>query len=89
VPERSLPRNAETMLTALPAGGTVLAVVRADGAELERDWYGPLLAALRDGRIGMLSLALPGRSSLLEVETVRADLRRFWRTRKPLEVFFA
>jgi hypothetical protein len=37
----------------------------------------------------MLSLYLGGERSLLEVETVRSDLRYFWRTRKPLESYLA
>ena len=57
----------------------------ASAAALERDWFAPLLAALRHGRIGMLTPA-PARAAdtLLEVETARSDLRRFWRRRKPL-----
>jgi hypothetical protein len=54
---------------------------------LERDWFLPLLAALKSGRIGMLTLHLCGADSLLEVETVRSDLRYFWRRRKPLSAY--
>jgi hypothetical protein len=50
---------------------------------LERDWFAPLAAALRAGRIGMLSLHVP--DSAAAFETVRGDLRRFWRRRKALE----
>lgn len=88
VPERRLSGGAETMLSALPAEGTALIVLDPPGsAELERDWFGPLLAALEGGRIGMLSLALGGTDSFLEVETVRSDLRYFWRARKPLRSY--
>lgn len=89
IPERPLPRNAQSMLASLPAQGTALIVPDARGAELDRDWCGPLLDALREGRIGMLSLNLSARTSLLEVETVRSDLRCFWRTRKPLQAWLA
>jgi hypothetical protein len=89
IPERPLPRNAEAMLAALPAEGKALAVLDSGCANLERDWCEPLLAALRDRRVGMLSLHLSGRTSLLEVETVRSDLRYFWRTRKPLQSWLA
>lgn len=51
---------------------------------IERDWIGPLAHALRRGRIGMLSLHLPGAGRSLGVETTSADLRRFWRRVKPL-----
>ncbi|HUL91454.1 MAG TPA: regulator [Burkholderiales bacterium] len=79
-----------TALAALPDEGKALIVVDAPRSPaLERDWFGPLLAALQGGRIGMLSLYLAGEDSLLEVETVRSDLRCFWRTRKPLHSYLA
>ena len=90
IPGRRLSGNAETVLSALPAEGTALiALDPARSAALERDWFGPLLAALEGGRIGMLSLSLGGADSFLEVETVRSDLRYFWRTRKPLQSYLA
>jgi hypothetical protein len=46
---------------------------------LERDWFAPLLAALRAGRIGMVTLHVPDAREALSVETIRGDLRRFWR----------
>ena len=63
------------------------AQLRERRAAIERDWFGPLLAALKSGRIGMLTLQLCGVDSLLEVETVRSDLRYFWRRRKPLSAY--
>ena len=89
IPERPLPRDGEAMLSGLPAEGVVLAVLDAQPAELEGDWFEPLLAALREGRIDMLSLCFSGRSALLEVETVRSDLRHFWRARKPLQAWLS
>lgn len=77
-----------TTLSALPDEGKALIVVDAPpSAALESEWFAPLLAALEDGRIGMLSLTLGGADSLLEVETVRSDLRYFWRARKPLRSY--
>lgn len=66
-------------------------------ARIERDWLAPLLAALRGGRIGMLTLALPGHDADaggvevpgVEVEIVRGDLRRFWRRARPLTHYLA
>lgn len=58
-------------------------------ASLERDWFAPLLNALRRGRIGMVTLFLGGHASLLQVETARADLRYFWRRPKPLAAYQA
>jgi hypothetical protein len=90
VPERRLPRSVGTMLSEFPGKGTALVVLDSQRrAVLERDWFEPLLAALKDARIGMLSLYLAGRDSLLEVETVRTDLRYLWRTRKRLESYLA
>ncbi len=89
IAERPLPRNAVALRAALPERGVALVVLDGRGANLERDWFEPLLASLRSAEIGMLSLHLSGRASLLEVETVRSDLRYFWRTRKPVRTWFA
>jgi hypothetical protein len=93
-----LPASAQAWLEALPREGRHLAVLdelrvphalsqEAEHAEclasLESRWFAPLLAALRRGRIGMVSLHLPDRGDAFE--TVRGDLRRFWRRPRPLE----
>jgi len=49
---------------------------------LDRDWFAPLLAALKGGRIGMVTVDVP--EAAVSFETVRGDLRRFWRRRRPL-----
>lgn len=54
-------------------------------ARLEQAWLIPLLAALRNGRIGMLTLYLAGEEQLLRVEATRSDLRYFWRRSRPIE----
>jgi len=95
IPVRPLPKDAGSVLAALGDEGLALVVLdapregqlRERRAALERDWFGPLLAALRSGRIGMLTLQLCGADSLIEVETVRSDLRYFWRRRKPLSAY--
>jgi hypothetical protein len=94
IPVRALSKDASAMLAAAQDEGVALVVLdpprsatghaRGHRAALERDWFGPLLEALRCGRIGMLTLSLPGADSLLEVETVRSDLRYFWRLKRPL-----
>jgi hypothetical protein len=53
-------------------------------AALERHWFAPLAAALRGGRIGMLTLHAVGAGGALQAETTRQDLRYFWRRPKPL-----
>lgn len=54
-------------------------------ATLEAHWFAPLLEALRAGRIGMVTVRAP--DSGLSYETVRGDLRRFWRRIRPLSEF--
>jgi len=95
IPALALPKDARSALAALGDEGCVLAVpdapretqLRERRAALERDWFLPLLAALKSGRIGMLTLHLAGENRLLQVETVRSDLRYFWRLRKPLSTY--
>ena len=95
IPARALPKDADSVLAALEDEGLALVVLdapreaqlRERRTALERDWFLPLLAALKSGRIGMLTLHLCGADSLLEVETVRSDLRYFWRRRKPLSAY--
>jgi hypothetical protein len=87
---RSLPRSGAEWLERLPEDGRHLALldtVRIQPAleQLEHDWFAPLLAALRAGRIGMVSLHVPDGAEALSFETIRADLRRFWRMAKPIE----
>ncbi len=53
--------------------------------ELEEHWLAPLLAALKAGRVGMLTIHVP--EAAASFETVRADLRRFWRRRRPLATY--
>ena len=87
-----LPASAAAWLERLPENGRHLAVLDAlrapaaleqqaeheEGVEaLERLWFAPLLAGLRDGRIGMVTVRVPAPGA--SFETVRADLRRFWR----------
>ncbi|HKY01591.1 MAG TPA: regulator, partial [Burkholderiales bacterium] len=55
--------------------------------QLERHWFAPALAALRDGRIGMLSIHSMGAGASFSVETTRQDLRYFWRRPKALNTY--
>ena len=95
---RALPRSGGEWLDRLPDDGRHLAVIdrlrapRALGedvqqiqARLERDWFAPLLAGLRAGRVGMVSLHVPDGAHALSFETIRGDLRRFWRLPKAIE----
>jgi hypothetical protein len=85
---RPLPGSAQEWVDALPPDGRHLAVLdarQAPLAELERDWFAPLLAALRAGRAGMLTLHALDGTEEVSFETIRGDLRRFWRIKKPIE----
>jgi hypothetical protein len=50
-------------------------------AALEKDWFEPLLAALRASRVGMVTVQVPDGGAAFE--TIRGDLRRFWRRPRP------
>jgi hypothetical protein len=73
----SPPRTAHAWLAEMPEDGHHLVVLEATHETLEADWFAPLLAALKSGRIGLLSLHAPDAG--LTFEIARADLRRFWR----------
>ena len=79
---RTPPAGAGEWLAELPADGRHLAAFDALHESLDADWFAPLLVALRRGRIGMLTLHVPDAGCAFE--TVRSDLRRFWRRPRPL-----
>lgn len=99
---RVLPSDANAWLDRLPGEGRQLAVLdalvlplalsdidawRARTAELETRWFAPLLAALRAGRVGMVTVLVPDGKELRAFESTRNDLRHFWRRPKPLATF--
>ena len=53
--------------------------------EVERNWFAPLLAALKAGRIDMLTIHVP--EAAASFETARGDLRRFWRRPRSLAAY--
>jgi hypothetical protein len=52
---------------------------------LESNWFAPLLAALKAGRVGMLTIHVP--EAAASFEAARGDLRRFWRRPRPLAAY--
>jgi hypothetical protein len=99
---RPLPAAAAAFLDRAPEDGrhlivldalrVPLALSQADAcaerlAALERDWFAPLLAALRAQRIGMLTLHVPDAARSVACETIRGDLRRFWKRPRALEAY--
>jgi hypothetical protein len=100
VRHRALPASGAAWLERMPEEGRHLVVLDAlraplalseaadyqeELARLERDWFAPLLAALRDGRVGMVTIHVPDAGECAAYETIRGDLRRFWRRPKSLE----
>jgi hypothetical protein len=100
VRHRTLPASAAAWLDRAPEEGRHLVMLEALRAplaleqtagyrealaRLERDWFAPLLDALRDGRIGMVTIHVPDAAESLAYETIRGDLRRFWRRPRSLE----
>ena len=98
---RTLPEGAEGWLQDAPMDGRHLALLdalraplalgqSAEYAEcidaLEKRWFEPLLAALRAGRVGMVTLHVPD-SLGASFETIRGDLRRFWRRPRAREKY--
>jgi hypothetical protein len=81
----ALPAGADAWLEHAATDGRHLVILDPAVETLERDWFAPLAAALRAGRVGMLSLHDPGAGFC--VETVRGDLLRFWRRPKALESY--
>jgi hypothetical protein len=73
----------DSMRAALALGGADSHVERLTA--LESRWFAPLLEALRGDRIGMVTVQVP--DSGHEHETVRSDLRRFWRRARPLAAY--
>ncbi|HLX79185.1 MAG TPA: hypothetical protein VKS43_01240 [Burkholderiales bacterium] len=52
---------------------------------LEEKWFAPLLAALKSGRLGMLTLHVPDAGA--SFEATRGDLRHFWRRPRSLNSY--
>jgi hypothetical protein len=97
---RTLPATGAAWLERMPEEGRHLVVLDALRAplalaeiadyhealaRLERDWFAPLLAALRDTRVGMVTIHVPDAGDCAAYETIRGDLRRFWRRPRALE----
>ena len=98
--QRSTAPSAESWLERLPEDGRHLAVLDALRAplalaepadyrqcieSLEKRWFEPLLEALRAGRVGMVTIHVPDAAQATSFETIRGDLRRFWRRPRALE----
>jgi hypothetical protein len=98
---RRLPARADAWLEAAPEDGRHLVLLDAlraplalghtaaygeSIAALESEWFAPLLAALRAGRVGMVTVHVPDCAGA-SFEIIRGDLRRFWRRPRALEKY--
>lgn len=82
VARRPIPACARDWLESVPEDGRHLVAFDGMREELEARWFAPLLAALKSGRIGMLTLHAP--EAGLSFESTRPDLRHFWRRPRPV-----
>jgi hypothetical protein len=57
---------------------------RENIAALERDWFAPLLQALRQRQISRLTLVSTGTGRCERFEATPLDLFKFWRKSRPL-----
>ena len=60
---------------------------REEVCALNRNWFGPLLTALRRRHVSRVALLVPGTRSCERFEFSPADLLRFWRPAKPLSAY--
>jgi hypothetical protein len=96
---RAVPADAQAWLDRLPGEGRQLLVLdalrmplalsdfdawRTRIADLESRWFAPLVAALKAGSVGMVTVLVPDGTDLRAFESTRNDLRHFWRRPKPL-----
>ena len=56
---------------------------------LERDWFAPLLAALKAKQIRRLVISAPGDKHSLQIEVEASGLWKFWRKPRPLAELLA
>jgi len=62
---------------------------REEISALNRNWFAPLLAAVRQRRLSRIALVTPGTRSCERFELAPIDLHRFWRRVKPLSAYAA
>ena len=60
---------------------------RGEIAALNRNWFTPLLAALRQRRLSRIALVVPGTGGCERFELSPVDLLKFWRSAKPLSAY--
>lgn len=81
------PVDAGTCLRTDDSGLILFDAERHGIAALERDWFVPLLAALRDGVLAQLDIHLTATSCRYRIDGRAA--RRWWRRRRPLAAYGA
>lgn len=81
----AVPKNALALLDKTQGD---IVVVLDNPAEAERDWFAPLLQALRQRQIAQLGIHLAGQGQLLQVLLKPVDGWKFWRKARPLEDYY-
>ena len=79
---RAPPPSAAAWLAQAPEDGRHLVAPGALSESLDEGWFAPLVAALKAGRVGLVTVHVPEEG--FSVETARMDLNRFWRRPRPL-----
>lgn len=84
----SQPVNAHSLLVLGQLSGAAqygdIARWREEISALNRNWFAPLLKALRQRRFSKIALVVPGDRDCQRFELSPVDLFRFWRRAKPL-----
>lgn len=57
--------------------------------KLEQDWFAPVLAALKQGKLEQLTITVVSEHGDKSFTVTRDDLWKFWRTAKPLATYVA
>jgi len=96
-----LPPNATTWLQSAGSGNHLVVLDNLSGKaqygdvygwreslkELEQNWFVPLLAGLKQGRINQLTITTMGEHDTRNFTVTRSDLWKFWRAARPLSTY--
>lgn len=89
--DAALPVNAHPLIVLGQLAGAAqygdIARWREEMSTLNRNWFGPLLAALRRRHVSRVALAVPGDRGCERFEFSPGNLLWFWRPAKPLSAY--
>jgi hypothetical protein len=55
--------------------------------ELEKNWFKPLFVMAKQGKFQQLKLSIPGKKEIKDFTIRPGDMKKFWRTTKPLSAY--